>query len=379
VTYTKWRVGSSRPDSATRDADSVVQRRLGGDGVQVPPATARDRLGRPLRELRISVTDRCNFRCGYCMPGEHFNDEAAFLPHAEILSFEELARAARLFATGLGVSKLRVTGGEPLLRRQLPRLIEQLARIPGVDDLALTTNGYLLAEHASALRAAGLTRVTVSLDSLDPDEFARMSGSTRERDGARLTRVLAGIDAAIAAGFGPLKINCVVVGGQNEGAITSLAQHFRGSEHVVRFIEYMDVGTQNHWRAADVVPADEIVRRIAARWPLDPLPPNHRGEVAQRYRYRDGAGEIGVIASVTAPFCGDCQRARLSADGRLLTCLFASSGPSLKELLRADKRDAELIEWLAQHWAARDDRYSELRAQSQSRGRRRLEMYQIGG
>lgn len=315
------------------------------------------------------------------MPSERFNeDEAAFLPHSEILTFEELARSARLFASGLGVSKLRVTGGEPLLRRQLPRLIEQLASIPGVDDLALTTNGYLLAEHAVALRTAGLTRLTVSLDSLEPGEFARMSGSTRERGSDRLGRVLAGIDAAIRAGFGPLKINCVVVGGQNEDAITSLAQHFRGSEHIVRFIEYMDVGTQNHWRASEVVPAAEIVRRIGARWPLEALPPNHRGEVAQRYRYRDGAGEIGVIASVTAPFCGDCQRARLSADGRVLTCLFASSGPSLKERLRTQRDDAELIDWLAGLWAARDDRYSEQRAaRSQGRGRRRLEMYQIGG
>jgi len=339
-----------------------------------------DRLGRPLRELRISVTDRCNFRCGYCMPRDTFrDDDAAFLPHAEILSFEELTRLARVFVAGLGVTKLRLTGGEPLLRRQLPQLVTMLAALPGVNDLALTTNGYLLAEHARALRAAGLSRITVSLDSLDPSEFARMSGSTREDDTARLTRVLEGIDGALAAGFDRLKINCVVIRGQNEAALLALAERFRGSPHIVRFIEYMDVGTQNHWQANDVLSAAEIVRRISQQWPLEPLTPNHRGEVAQRFRYLDGGGEIGVIASVTQPFCGECQRARLSADGRLLTCLFASDGPSLKPALRAGASDGELLHSIQEIWQRRGDRYSEERAQLRSAPRRRLEMYQVGG
>lgn len=353
----------SAPRTARRQAELVV-----------------DRLGRPLRELRISVTDRCNFRCGYCMPRDTFrDDDAAFLPHVEILSFEELTRLARVFVDGLGVTKLRLTGGEPLLRRQLPQLVAMLAALPGVNDLALTTNGYLLAEQARALRAAGLSRITVSLDSLDPSEFARMSGSAREDDPARLARVLEGIDEALAAGFDRLKINCVVIRGQNEAAIVALAERFRGTPHIVRFIEYMDVGTQNHWQASEVISAAEIVERIARRWPLQPLPPHHRGEVAQRFRYCDGGGEIGVIASVTEPFCGDCQRARLSADGRLLTCLFASHGPSLKPTLRAGATDGELLESIQEIWTHRGDRYSEARAQARSAPRRRLEMYQVGG
>jgi GTP 3',8-cyclase len=356
-----------------------------------PAEVVVDRLGRPLRELRISVTDRCNFRCGYCMPGDMFRDDQegsatphdprlGFLPHAEILTFEELARLARLFVEGLGVTKLRLTGGEPLLRRQLPQLVAMLAQLPGVHDLALTTNGYLLAEHARALRAAGLSRITVSLDSLDSSELARMTGSTQADDPARLARVLAGIDGAIAAGFEQLKLNCVVIRGQNEAAILALAERFRGTPHIVRFIEYMDVGTQNHWQANDVVAAAEIVRRISSEWPLEAVGPHHRGEVAQRFRYRDGRGEVGVIASVTQPFCGDCQRARLAADGRVLTCLFASSGPSLKPALRAGASDAELLRSLTQIWHQRSDRYSEeRRANPMSGTRRRLEMYQVGG
>jgi GTP 3',8-cyclase len=343
----------------------------------------QDRLGRPLRELRISVTDRCNFRCGYCMPSERFRDESHFLPHAEILSFEEIVRLARVFTTELGVSKLRLTGGEPLLRRQLPRLVGWLAEIPGVDDLALTTNGFLLAEHARALRAAGLSRVTVSLDSLDPLEFAQMSGGSAAQASARLERVLAGIDAAIEAGFASLKLNCVVIAGQNDGAVLALAERFRGTPHIVRFIEYMDVGTQNHWSTRDVVTAGRIVREIGARWPLEPSEAHHRGEVAQRFRYRDGGGEIGVIASVSRPFCGDCRRARLSADGKLLTCLFAQTGSDLKGPLRRGATDAELGERVRSVWRARQDRYSELRAElapnPNAAPRRRLEMYQVGG
>ncbi|HKU42028.1 MAG TPA: GTP 3',8-cyclase MoaA [Polyangiales bacterium] len=348
---------------------------------------ARDRLGRGLHELRISVTDRCNFRCGYCMPQDSFRDDAHFLPHAEILSFEEIARLARVFVSELGVHKLRLTGGEPLLRRQLPTLVRMLAVLPGLSDLALTTNGYLLAEHAQALRDAGLTRLTVSLDSLDAEGFARMSGCTPAQGEQRLMRVLEGIDAAIAAGFAQLKLNAVVIAGQNEASILALAERFRGTPHVVRFIEYMDVGTQNHWQVRDVVSAAEILRRIGARWPLEVVPPQHPGEVAQRYRYRDGRGEIGVIASVTQPFCGDCRRARLSADGQLLTCLFAASGRDLKRPLRAGASDAVLAATLREAWAARADRYSELRAEARTpqppaagrRGRRRLEMYQVGG
>lgn len=349
----------------------------------------RDALGRPLRELRLSITDRCNFRCGYCMPSDSFREDAHFLPRPEILSYEEIARLARLFVTNFGVRKLRVTGGEPLLRRDVPRLVRWLAEIPGAADLALTTNGYLLEDLAQPLRAAGLARITVSLDSLDPHQFAHMSGSSGPAALERLPRVLAGIDAALAAGFDQLKINCVVVAGQNDSAILPLAERFRGTNHIVRFIEYMDVGTQNHWRGDDVVPAAEIVRRISEVWPLEAAPPHHRGEVAQRFRYRDGAGEIGVIASVSQPFCGDCQRARLSADGKLLTCLFAQTGFDLKTLLRsAGATDAELSDLVRQVWSVRRDRYSEERAALSSRrspngdgarNRRRLEMYQVGG
>ncbi len=326
------------------------------------------------------MTDRCNFRCGYCMPADSF-EESHFLPHAEILSFEEILRLARVFTAELGVSKLRLTGGEPLLRRELSKLVTWLAELPGASDLALTTNGFLLADQARALREAGLRRITVSLDSLDPAEFARMSGGgeTSARARTRLSHVLEGIDAAVAAGFAQLKINCVVIAGQNEGAVLALAERFRGTPHIVRFIEYMDVGTQNHWRSSEVISAAEIVERISAEWPLEPVDANHRGEVARRFRYRDGRGEIGVISSVSQPFCGDCQRARLSSDGRFLTCLFAQSGVDLKRSLRGGASDADLRARIESVWAARSDRYSELRAAPAARSRRRLEMYQVGG
>ena len=356
------------------------------------PSPARDTFGRPLRELRLSVTDRCNFRCRYCMPSDSIR-ETDFLPRPEILTFEEIARLARLFVSEFGVHKLRVTGGEPLLRRELPVLVRWLAEIPGATDLALTTNGFWLAEHAPALRDAGLSRITISLDSLDASEFARMSGSSPLRAQARHDRVLAGIDAAIAAGFERLKINCVVIAGQNEGAILPLAERFRGTPHIVRFIEYMDVGTQNGWETDQVISAAEIVRRIGNVWPLEAVDANHRGEVAQRFRYRDGGGEIGVIASVSQPFCGDCQRARISADGQLITCLFAQAGADLKGPLRRGASDAELAARVREVWSARSDRYSEARAElaraaaaqpvlGTARGagtRRRLEMYHVGG
>ncbi len=334
-----------------------------------------DQLGRPLRNLRVSVTDRCNFRCGYCMPLSTFPDESKFMAPSSLLSFDEIERLIRLFVDRLGARKIRITGGEPLVRPQLPRLIERLARIPGVDDLTLTTNGYLLADQARALADAGLTRLTISLDSLDADEFARMSGNTR-----KLERVLAGLDAAVAAGLTPLKLNCVVIRGQNEAAVVALARHFRNTPHVVRFIEYMDVGTQNAWNPREVVPATEILRNIAAHFPLVPLEPSYPGEVARRYRYADGAGELGIISSISDPFCGTCHRARLSADGRLLTCLFAADGLDLRAHLRAGARDDELARILEGTWRARRDRYSEERSsRAQPSGRRRLEMYQIGG
>ena len=345
----------------------------------MPPSTTpdpaalapRDRLGRGLRDLRISVTDRCNFRCPYCMPAEVFGEHYAFLPRREVLSYEEIARLATLFAE-LGARKLRITGGEPLVRADLARGIEQLARIPGVEDLALTTNGYLLAAQAQALRDAGLRRVTVSLDALDPAIYARMNG----RD-LSVVRVLEGIDAAERAGLAPLKINCVVVAGENESELLPLARRFRGTPHVLRLIEFMDVGTLNRWGAERVVPAREILARIAAEFPLEPVDPSYTGEVARRYRYRDGQGEIGIISSVTQPFCGDCTRARLTAEGALVTCLFAACGRDLKGPLRGGASDEELLARMAGSWRGRADRYSEERA-SQTRSEK-VEMYHIGG
>ena len=331
-----------------------------------------DRRARPLRDLRISVTDRCNFRCPYCMPAEIYGERYAFLPKREILSFEEIERLARVFVR-LGVQKLRITGGEPLLRAQLPGLVARLAALPGAPDLALTTNGVLLAEQAQALAGAGLRRVTVSLDSLDPEVFGRMNGKNFP-----VSRVLEGIDAAARAGLAPIKLNCVVQRGVNDHTIVDLAARFRGTGAIVRFIEFMDVGTLNHWNQGDVLSAREIRDRIHDAFPLEPLAPSYRGEVASRYRYADGAGEIGIIASVTQPFCGDCTRARLSADGHLFTCLFATSGVDLKGPLRSGVGDGALEAAIAELWRARADRYSEARVELAS-GRDKIEMFRIGG
>ncbi len=329
-----------------------------------------DTLARPLRDLRISVTDRCNFRCVYCMPKEVFGRDYRFLPRRELLTFEEIERVARVFA-GLGVHKLRITGGEPLLRRDLDVLVGQLAAL-GDLDLTLTTNGALLAQKAQALADAGLTRVTVSLDSLDDEVFRAMNDVDFP-----VARVLAGIDAAAAAGL-PVKVNVVVKRGLNEASVVDIARRFRNTGHVVRFIEYMDVGHSNGWRMDDVVPAEEVVRTIGAELPLEPVEPSYRGEVAQRYRYLDGEGEIGVIASVTQPFCGDCTRARLSADGKLYTCLFAVRGHDLRAILRSGATDEELDASIRAIWERRTDRYSELRTEETSR-LRKVEMSYIGG
>ncbi len=331
-----------------------------------------DTRGRPLHDLRISVTDRCNFRCVYCMPREFFGAEHAFLPRAELLTFEEIARLVRIF-TRLGVEKVRLTGGEPLVRRELPVLVEQLAAIPGVRDLTLTSNGVLMAEHAAALAAAGLHRVTISLDADDDETFMRMNDA-----GVPVSRVLAGIDAAEAAGLGPIKLNMVVKRAWNEHAVLSMARRFRGTGRVLRFIEYMDVGSSNGWRLAEVVTAAEILATIGAEFPLEPMPPTHPGEVAERYRYADGGGEIGVIASVSRPFCGDCSRARLSADGQLYTCLFATAGHDLRALLRGGATDVELEAEVRRVWSARDDRYSEVRS-ADTPGLPKVEMSYIGG
>jgi len=319
------------------------------------PLTVLDTLGRPMRDLRVSVTDRCNFRCVYCMPKEVFGRDHAFLPRAEILDFEEIERIVRA-SVGLGVRKVRLTGGEPLVRRNLETLVGMLAQIDGIDDLTLTTNASLLAARAHALADAGLQRVTVSLDALDDETFQAMNDV-----GFPVARVLDGIAAAERAGLGPIKVNAVIRRGLNEHAVIDLAQRFRGTDTAVRFIEYMDVGHSNGWRLDDVVPAAEIVAAIDARWPLEPVEAEYRGEVAQRYRYRDGAGEIGVISSVTQPFCGDCTRARLSADGQLFTCLFATSGHDLRGLLRSGVDDVSLADALRVIWTGRADRYSELR------------------
>jgi len=340
-----------------------------------PTPAVADAFGRPLHDLRISVTDRCNFRCPYCMPAEIYGENYRFLPRPELLSFEEIERVARIFA-GLGTEKIRITGGEPLLRHELPRLIERLAVIPGIRDLTLTTNGFLLARQARTLADAGLHRVTVSLDSDDPETFRRMSGRDFGPEA-----VIDGIEAAAEVGLTPIKINCVVQRGVNDDGIVGLAERFRGTGHVLRFIEYMDVGTLNHWEPEDVVSAQEIVKRIGDRWPLESLDPNYPGEVARRWAYEDGAGEIGVIASVTAPFCGACSRARLTIEGRLVTCLFASGGVDLRGPLRAGASDAELRERIEGVWRHRSDRYSEERARRRKEGseRPKIEMYQLGG
>ena len=324
------------------------------------------------------MTDRCNFRCPYCMPAEIYGEKYAFLPRPELLTFEEIERLARLFAEA-GVEKLRITGGEPLLRHQLPRLVERLAGIEGIRDLTLTTNGWLLSKHAPDLAAAGLSRVTVSLDSHDDAVFGAMNGR-----GFGTGRVFEGIDAADAVGLRPIKINCVVERGVNEDSIVPLAQRFKGTGHILRFIEFMDVGTLNDWNLAKVVPAAEILDRVGTEFPLESADPNYPGEVAQRWRYADGSGEIGVISSVSAPFCGDCHRARLTIEGRLVTCLFAADGVDLRGPLREGADDDALRERIAGTWKRRADRYSEERAaqtdgDGRSPDRPRIEMYQVGG
>lgn len=334
-----------------------------------PAGAPLDRLGRPLRDLRLSVIEACNFRCGYCMPADRVPDDYG-LDAAGRLSFDEIEALVR-GAVRLGVSKLRITGGEPLLRKGLPQLVARLARIEGIDDLAMTTNGSLLARHAQALRDAGLRRITVSLDALDPARYRAMSGGRGEVDD-----VLAGIAAAEAAGFDRLKINCVVQRGRNDDEVPSLVERFRGSGHVLRFIEYMDVGTCNDWRREGVVPSAELRDRIHARWPLHALDANYRGEVAERHAFDDGGGEIGFVSSVTAPFCGDCHRARVSADGRLYTCLFSAAGLDLRPALA--QGELALADHLAGLWSARADRYSEMRG-SPGASRRHVEMFLIGG
>lgn len=330
----------------------------------------RDTLQRPLRDLRISVTDRCNFRCVYCMPKEVFGRDYTFLERRELLTFEEIERLTRAFVAH-GVEKIRITGGEPLVRRDLERLTQQLAAIDEL-DLTLTTNGSLLPQKASALRDAGLRRVTVSLDSLDNETFQAMNDVDFP-----VERVLEGIDAAAAAGL-PVKVNMVVKRGFNEHAILPMAREFRSRGHILRFIEYMDVGHTNGWRMDDVVPAAEIVAVIDAELPLEPVEPNYRGEVARRWRYKDGSGEVGVIASVTQPFCGDCTRARLSAEGRLYTCLFALKGHDLRALVRGGATDDDLHEAIGQVWTRRGDRYSELRTATTAH-LPKVEMSYIGG
>ena len=343
----------------------------------VPPTgKLADTRSRVLRDLRISVTDRCNFRCSYCMPPAVFNREFQFLPHSSLLTFEEIDRLARIFVAH-GVEKIRVTGGEPLLRRNIEALIAMLARIRTASgqplEVTLTTNAALLARKARALAAAGLRRVTVSLDALDDGVFRTMNGADFP-----VADVLAGIDAAAAAGLGSIKINMVVKRGVNDEQIVPMARHFRGSGHIVRFIEFMDVGASNGWRLDDVVPSAEVVRRIGEHFPLEPIAAQYGGEVASRWRYLDGGGEIGVISSVTEPFCTGCTRARLSTEGKLFTCLFATSGHDLRALIRGGFSDQQIAGAIAELWSARSDRYSEIRSAATS-GLRRIEMSYIGG
>jgi cyclic pyranopterin phosphate synthase len=333
--------------------------------------TVVDTLGRPVRDLRISVTDRCNFRCVYCMPKEVFGRDYQFLERRELLTFEEIERLARSFVRH-GVEKIRLTGGEPLVRRDLERLVERLAAVGGL-DLTLTTNGSLLPQKAQALADAGLRRVTVSLDSLDDATFRSMNDADFP-----VSRVLEGIEAAAAAGLTPVKVNMVVKRGVNDHDVVAMARHFHGSGHILRFIEYMDVGHTNGWRMEEVVPAADIVAAIDAELPLEPVEANYPGEVATRWRYKDGGGEIGVISSVTQPFCGGCTRARLSAEGRLFTCLFAVKGHDLRAVLRGGATDDELDDAIASVWRARTDRYSEIRTAATA-GRPKVEMSYIGG
>ena len=351
--------------------------------LQPPTGLLADRLGRPLRDLRISVTDRCNFRCSYCMPKEVFDGSYAFLPHSSLLSFEEITRLARLFVAH-GVHKLRLTGGEPLLRKGLETLVAMLSVLRGSDgeplDITLTTNGSLLARKAEALRAAGLRRITVSLDALDDAIFRRMNDVDFP-----VVDVLQGIDAALAAGLAPVKVNMVVKRGTNDQEIVPLARFVReryGARVVLRFIEYMDVGATNGWRMDEVLPSAEVRARLAATFALEPLPPSAPGETAERWRYADGGGEVGFISSVTQAFCRDCNRARLSTEGKLFLCLFATRGHDLRALLRGGASDEQIAAAIGLIWSGRDDRYSELRAAHQAAagsGQRKIEMHYIGG
>jgi cyclic pyranopterin phosphate synthase len=333
----------------------------------------QDTLGRPLRDLRLSVIDRCNFRCPYCMPRERFHDQYRFLKSSERLDFNELLRLARLFLQ-LGVVKLRITGGEPLLRAGLSDLIGDLTSLPGIEDVALTTNGVLLAQHAAELRAAGLQRVTVSLDSLEPAVFAQMAGGF-----GSVKDVLEGIAAAQRSGLSPIKLNTVVQRGINDHQVLDLVEHFRGSGIIVRFIEYMDVGNRNDWNRERVVPSQQLLELVHARWPVSALDPAYASEVARRYAFDDGGGEIGFISSVTQPFCGDCSRARLSSDGRFYTCLFAAEGTDLRAPLRGGASDEELLQLIRAVWERRADRYSELRDTLRSQGVQHVEMNYVGG
>ncbi|RPI97160.1 MAG: GTP 3',8-cyclase MoaA, partial [Chloroflexi bacterium] len=333
--------------------------------------TITDALHRPLRDLRISVTDRCNFRCPYCMPAEIFGDKYTFLPKSDLLTFEEITRLTRVLMR-LGVRKVRLTGGEPLVRQEIEHLVSQLAALDGVEDLAMTTNGYLLPKKAHMLKEAGLRRITISLDSMDDAVFRRMNGGR-----AGVQDVLAGIAAAERAGLTPIKINAVVQRGVNDHTVVDLARYCKEHGYIVRFIEYMDVGTLNGWRLDDVVPADEIVGRIHAEMPLEPIPGNYRGEVATRFRYQDGSGEIGVIASVTKPFCGDCTRLRLSPEGEIYTCLFAVKGTDLRGPLRAGATDDAIEQLVRGVWGKRTDRYSEIRTSLTDQNRERRDKVQM--
>ena len=334
----------------------------------------KDSLGRPLKDLRISVMDRCNFRCTYCMPEEKYHPKFKFLPSKQRLSFEDILRITKNFVS-LGVDKIRITGGEPLLRVNLTELIGDLSRIDGIKDIALTTNGVLLAKYASELKAAGLDRVTVSLDSIDPNEFKTMTGGRGSID-----RVIAGIEEAQVARIKNIKVNAVIKRGINDQKILKMVEYFRSSSIILRFIEYMDVGNINHWKKSETVPSQEIVELIKTKWPMQAIKPNYKGEVASRYRFKDGKGELGFISSVTKPFCGSCSRARLSSDGKLYNCLFASTGQDVKPWLKEGLNDHEIQQRIYSIWSERADRYSELRAQNLTEvGKQKVEMYYIGG
>ncbi len=342
--------------------------------VAQPAKGVLDKFARPLRDMRISVTDRCNFRCVYCMPAEIYGERYQFLPKPQLLTFEEIARLARIFVK-LGVTKLRLTGGEPLVRQDMHLLVAMLSQIPGLDDLTLTTNGYLLSQQAQALKDAGLMRLTVSLDSLDDAVFSKMNGR-----GFGVKHVLEGIRKAEEVGFGPIKINAVVMKGVNDHTVVDLARFCKEKGYIIRFIEYMDVGNLNGWKLDNVVPSQEVIRRISEAMPLEPVEKNYRGEVADRWQYVDGNGEVGLISSVTEPFCGDCTRARLSPEGQIYTCLFASIGHDLRGPLRSGATDEELEGQVRKIWRLRDDRYSEERTYATGPvPRKKVEMYHIGG